>query len=324
MKIKHKNIFHEKSATPSRNAAGFSLVEVLVSIVITGILSVLVSYSLNFMLSSNQKLAKEENRRVELNRALEMINNDVRMSQKVSKTLPTGMTNPLGSDDTLVLYLEVPKTTSTDTDKVMYYLKTTGNKREVYRRGVIPDANGSINSSTVASVLIAREIANTVNSAVAATACDRDKGFYACVTDNQATVSIAGNLGGGNSPYEATQTIVARATETGSTGTGSTGTGSTGTGSTGTGSTGTGSTGTGSTGTGSTGTGSTGTGSTGTGSTGTGSTGTGSTGTGSTGTGSTGTGSTGTGSTGTGSTGTGTRVCLEYAGKSGTCKTWSY
>jgi prepilin-type N-terminal cleavage/methylation domain-containing protein len=131
MKSKYKNIIHQTSAMPHQDTAGFSLVEVLVSIVITGILSILVSFSLNFMLSSNQKLAKEENRRIELNRALEMIASDVRSAKRINKaststttlstnTATTGAipvnnsisTNPavptFGTTNIPALYIEIP------------------------------------------------------------------------------------------------------------------------------------------------------------------------------------------------------------------------
>jgi prepilin-type N-terminal cleavage/methylation domain-containing protein len=264
MKIKHKNIFLKTSATPSRNAAGFSLVEVLVSIAITGILSVLVSYALNFMLSSNQKLAKEDNRRVELNRALELIASDVRISKRVNKASSSTATNSADEAITAnnaiatnpavptfvttnipVLYVEIPLATctamaaipadpldpntpaiaaapATDVDRVVYSVETTSKK--LFRYGRIPDADGNIDcGSTIKNVPIATNIkqqtvpeaADCVTQlgagAIRGATDAGSSGLRICVNGSQVAASIFGDFGG-NKEFEAKQAVVARAT----------------------------------------------------------------------------------------------------------------
>ena len=65
-------------------SAGFTLIELLVSIVITGIVSTLVGAGINFMVSSNQRLAAAQSRRVSVSQALDTIAYDIRKSENVN------------------------------------------------------------------------------------------------------------------------------------------------------------------------------------------------------------------------------------------------
>ena len=65
-------------------SAGYTLIELLVSISIMGIVSALVGTGITFMVSSNQKLAAAQSRRVEVSQALEVISYDIRRAENVN------------------------------------------------------------------------------------------------------------------------------------------------------------------------------------------------------------------------------------------------
>ena len=68
----------------NNTSAGFTLIELLVSIIITGIVSTLVGAGINFMVSSNQRLAAAQSRRVSVSQALDTIAYDIRKSENVN------------------------------------------------------------------------------------------------------------------------------------------------------------------------------------------------------------------------------------------------
>jgi prepilin-type N-terminal cleavage/methylation domain-containing protein len=68
----------------NNTSTGFTLIELLVSIIITGIVSTLVGAGINFMVSSNQRLAAAQSRRVSVSQALDTIAYDIRKSENVN------------------------------------------------------------------------------------------------------------------------------------------------------------------------------------------------------------------------------------------------
>jgi type II secretory pathway component PulJ len=234
MKTKYKNI-------NQTTTAGFGLVEVLTSMVITGILSVLISYAWNFMLSSNQKIEKEETRRIEMSRAMEAITTDIRMSQQVNKTAASTTTqlasaaitdsgtsnafSPVLNIGTPVLYLEIPMVTgSADVDRVIYHVKPKESSdpwlgpQVLYRYGRVAGINGDIDPTSVAQDvaiadgIVSRPAPTCTSPAISSglTTASENTGFYACVNNDQVAISIFGGLNG-TKFYEAKGTITARA-----------------------------------------------------------------------------------------------------------------
>lgn len=69
--------------------AGFTLIELLLAISITGIVSTIISGGISMMISSNQKLASEQNRRLEVSRVLDAIVYDIQKAKNVNGTQNT-------------------------------------------------------------------------------------------------------------------------------------------------------------------------------------------------------------------------------------------
>ena len=93
MKISKSNQFDRTDNT----SAGFTLIELLVSISIMGIVSALVGTGINFMVSSNQRLAAAQSRRVEVSQALDVISYDVRRAENVNGIQNTPPSTTIGN-----------------------------------------------------------------------------------------------------------------------------------------------------------------------------------------------------------------------------------
>jgi prepilin-type N-terminal cleavage/methylation domain-containing protein len=139
----HPKKFRLKLSTRKYPSAGFTLIELLMAIVVMGVVSSFISYALSSMINSNQNLAKEQNRRVEVSRALDLIANDLEISQIVPATLPTGVTGA-----TPVLSMDIIKgactTPNTAKNRISYYIKTVPTTSTsqlgpnvIYRHGLI-------------------------------------------------------------------------------------------------------------------------------------------------------------------------------------------
>jgi prepilin-type N-terminal cleavage/methylation domain-containing protein len=207
MKIsKLKLSSHDRDAV-----AGFTMIELLVSIAVMGITASLVSYGIGTMISSNQNLAKEQNRRVEASRALDMITADVKLSRiQSARTLPSGVSG------TLVLDMDlVTGTICTDATKnrIIYTIQASGSDEigpnVVYRYGLISGSDGTIdctggtpvNTPIADAITITNSISNiiapTCNSPAVSTPSSPPtgvNGFYSCVSDNQVSVVLFSKL----------------------------------------------------------------------------------------------------------------------------------
>jgi prepilin-type N-terminal cleavage/methylation domain-containing protein len=211
-------IFKLKILLPNHHpSAGFTLIELLVSIVIMGIISSSISYGLSLMISSNQTLGKEQNRRTEVSRALDLMVSDIKSAniEPVPANYTTTNTSIVG---TPVLYLK-PLSLATCPDnskKVIVYSiqaqpatdKTALGPNVVYRYGLIPDTDGNYNcDEAVPSTPIADAISTgTMNpptcSVSSATVDNSDfynvgeNGFYSCVSDKQVSVALFAKFSG--------------------------------------------------------------------------------------------------------------------------------
>jgi prepilin-type N-terminal cleavage/methylation domain-containing protein len=227
--------------SPQRHS-GFTMVELLVSIAVTGILASLITSALGFTITSNQKLANDQARRTEMGRALEMIADDVHKARFINKTV-AGATrdartavntantssafNPALALGTAVLYLEVPVGNCGPTaivDRVIYDVRFRSHSspwrgpQVLYRYGRVPGANGEIDpcSAPVADTVMADGItasapprcdAPAVLSGLTNTAART--GFYTCANGTQVTIALYGQMSS-NGIYEAKETISSR------------------------------------------------------------------------------------------------------------------
>jgi prepilin-type N-terminal cleavage/methylation domain-containing protein len=217
MKISKPKILLPKHS----NSAGFTLVELLVSITIMGITSSLISYAIGSMISSNQALAKEQNRRTEISRAINLISDDIKLST-VSPVadIPSSITVITG---TPILFLSPVSLNCTDTNKnyIVYTIQAQSDSTAIgpnviYRYGLIPDANGNFNCGDAAQTTPVADAVSlgslTAPSCVAPTGTDTSdfsstgtNGFYSCVSDNQVTVALFTKFSG-NKIYGVSQT----------------------------------------------------------------------------------------------------------------------
>lgn len=200
-------------------SAGFTLVELLVSIAIMGVISSTISYAVGSMISSNQNLGQEQNRRTEVSRALELMTSDIKNSsiEPVPTDYQTITSNAV--QGTPILYLK-PLSLATCADnskKVIVYSvqaqsstdKTALGPNVVYRYGLIPGTDGNYNCATdsVQSTPIADAISvgtmDPPTCEVSSASVDNsdfysvgENGFYSCVSDKQVTVALFAKFSG--------------------------------------------------------------------------------------------------------------------------------
>jgi prepilin-type N-terminal cleavage/methylation domain-containing protein len=188
-------------------SAGFTLVELLVSIAIMGITASLISYAIGSMISSNQSLAKEQNRRVEISRALDLMATDIRQSQVLPVTdAPSSLT---GTGATNVLYMKLISATCTGADDykngIVYSIKAKSSTDKtaigpniIYRYGLIPDSTGAINCSdtpsftTIADAVSLGTMTPPVCNATSTPTSPPSgvTGFYTCSSDQQVSIAL--------------------------------------------------------------------------------------------------------------------------------------
>jgi prepilin-type N-terminal cleavage/methylation domain-containing protein len=80
MKISKLNQFNQ----PHNTSAGYTLIELLVSISIMGVVFALAGTGITYMVSSDQKLAAAQGRRTEVSHALDVISYDIRKAENVN------------------------------------------------------------------------------------------------------------------------------------------------------------------------------------------------------------------------------------------------
>ncbi len=103
------------------HATGFTLIELLVSMVITGIVITLGSSALVAILNLNQKSETEIDLRMELNRAMDFIADDVKEANNISTSVPPSWTSwTVPANYTGVLFLTKPSGTPSGS-QVAYY-----------------------------------------------------------------------------------------------------------------------------------------------------------------------------------------------------------
>lgn len=214
-----------------QSSAGFTLVELLAAITITSIVVSITGFGLVTITQNNSKAGAETLRRIELNRALDFINDEARMATKIELNAATATVSGFSalagtSNVQKVLVLTVPGVTN----PIVYYTASPPSNsvwsgdRVIYRWG--PDFNTSgqysspgTNTNTLLVDLIDADTptpnpdctTGSPNPAVA-----NRKGFYACVYPNGrvAEVYLRGKLtdafGNSLTPYPVKTKVFAR------------------------------------------------------------------------------------------------------------------
>lgn len=199
MKNSLTRIYRRDIARPEMS--GFTLVELLVAVAITGIVATGVGFGLVSILQANRKAEAQTTMRMDLNRSLDFIADEIRSARRVNTTTNSATTasaavtasntaltfNPgLGSTGTISLYLEIPITENIPTtcpaggpnagstppspssyDRVIYDIRSNSSTwlgpRVIYRYGRTPRADGTINpcSTPVASQALVDSVADT-------------------------------------------------------------------------------------------------------------------------------------------------------------------
>jgi len=98
-------MFFSKISSQNNKSSGFTLVELLVAIAITGIVISVAGFGLVNILQANKKAEATTERRIDLNRALDYIADDIRESSSISTTFPTGWKDSCYSE---ILFLTKP------------------------------------------------------------------------------------------------------------------------------------------------------------------------------------------------------------------------
>lgn len=126
--------------------AGFTLIELLVAASITTIVVTLAGSGVVAMLQSSNKAQSENLRRVELNRALDFINEEVRMAKSIATDASANLTTvapDFKSSGTPILTLEIPGVS----ERVIYYLEDASSPwlgpKVIYRWGPTFGDNGN-------------------------------------------------------------------------------------------------------------------------------------------------------------------------------------
>ena len=224
MKISKSNRFNYTDNT----SAGFTLIELLASISIMGIVSALVGTGINFMISSNQRLAAAQSRRVEVSQALEVISYDIRRAGNVNGTQNTTPATSIAaaitasvsstaagagslgstwdSSYTPVLFLNISIVCNGTTiipERVIYSTKVKGTNdgrvgpNILYRYGRIADKDDNI---ACGDLPVNEPIADNITTATTTPTCSSTSaganGLYTCVSDTQVSIALFAKLNG--------------------------------------------------------------------------------------------------------------------------------
>ncbi len=102
---------------------GFTLSELLIASAIMGVVIAVSSAGVLTMIQANDKAEEQSIRRIELNRALEFMADDIREATSISYTVPPGWTDNASAKYTPIFYLLKPSVGGTPTT-VAYYIRS--------------------------------------------------------------------------------------------------------------------------------------------------------------------------------------------------------
>jgi prepilin-type N-terminal cleavage/methylation domain-containing protein len=211
----------------NRKDRGFTLIELMLALAITGIVLVLAGGGLFALMNANQRSQIETTDRLELEQAVSFMTDEIKMSQQVVTSLPVKSYSTTsqfkaasGSSDVEPILILNPSSSSGLSDPIVYYLASPPNQsvwigpRVIYRWGPTILQNGNYSdgqshdldaidrSSTVKyynEVVVDRisdRIATESNSS-----CDNDYnlpvpnstsrlGFYTCIAEDRKSVKL--------------------------------------------------------------------------------------------------------------------------------------
>lgn len=219
-----------KMAKACSSAAGFTLVELTLAISISTIVIAVAGWGLVTIMRANAKAENETQRRIELNRAINYIVEDIRMSQSISdaSNYTINQTSPSCATATPVLELTIPDGDSTNT--VVYYLndisqcsnsETVWLEPAVIKRVEVDDVNDTTIEGNRGSELVdAISISNTdiptdsdfcLADSETLTPSNNQQGFYACIRSGRiAQIYLRGKLSDFSDPYLVNSSAFAR------------------------------------------------------------------------------------------------------------------
>jgi type II secretory pathway pseudopilin PulG len=132
--------------------AGFTLTELLIAGVMTGVMAAMIIGSLSGVMQANQEAESKTIRRVQLNRALDFMADEVRMATKIAPNAQADLTNAAnfstyGKTSVLSLTIQgVPQ-------RVIYYIASKSapwfGPKVIYRWGPWLDAKGNYKADTL-------------------------------------------------------------------------------------------------------------------------------------------------------------------------------
>ncbi len=209
--------------------AGFTLMELLLALAITGIVISLTGSGLYALMNANQRSQNETSERLELEQAVAFITDEIKMSQQIMKTIPSPFTgdtgikgfNPAsGSSKIKPILVLSPALNSKLKDPIVYYLADPPNAsvwlgpRVIYRwgptllqTGSYSDGDGKDIAEISAKIpveyfneVVVDRISDRV-SALATIDCEANYsfgipsiasrlGFYACISPDQKSVKL--------------------------------------------------------------------------------------------------------------------------------------
>ncbi|MCY7368784.1 MAG: prepilin-type N-terminal cleavage/methylation domain-containing protein [Chamaesiphon sp.] len=208
---------------------GFTLIELLLALAITGIVISLTGSGLYALMNANQRSQNETTERLDLERAVAFMTDEIKMSQQITKTIPTPFTgatgikgfNPAsGSSGIKPILVLKPALNSKLKDLIVYYLADPPNAsvwlgpRVIYRWGPTLLQNGNYSdgnnqdisgiSATSTIEYFNEVLVDQISDQVAAqanTACEANYsvavptiadrlGFYACIAPDQKSVKF--------------------------------------------------------------------------------------------------------------------------------------
>jgi prepilin-type N-terminal cleavage/methylation domain-containing protein len=139
-----------------RKDRGFTLIEVMLALSITGIVLVLAGGGLFALMNANQRSQIETTDRLELEQALSFMTDEIKMSQQIATSLPVTSNSESskfkaasGSSDIQPILILNPAPSSGLTDPIVYYLANPPNQsvwvgdRVIYRWGPTLLQNGN-------------------------------------------------------------------------------------------------------------------------------------------------------------------------------------
>jgi prepilin-type N-terminal cleavage/methylation domain-containing protein len=209
----------------NRNS-GFTLIELIVAIAITGIVITLTGSGLLALMNANQRSQSETADRLELEQAVAFMTDEIKMSQKIefSLSLPAAESSAFnevsGSSNSKIILILKPASNSQLIDPIVYYLADPPSTsvwlgpKVIYRWGPTLLQNGNYsdgNGNDIAKILptdkityynevLVDQISDTA-SAEAKINCDssynyplpsvaKRLGFYACIAPDRKSVKL--------------------------------------------------------------------------------------------------------------------------------------